>query len=92
MSFRDIEKKRASEIIKNVIGGKGNGLYANRNYPFVLEERIHNLWGEIRKDALNYFKRYNIVWWSDDEKNLPTGHVLSSQVSCINHLYWFPLR
>jgi hypothetical protein len=88
MNFRDIEKKRAPDIIENVIGGKGNGLYANRRYPFVLQDRTQNLWDQIRNDALDYFERYSIIWWSDDSRNIPTGHVLSSQVACINHLFW----
>ena len=81
MNFKDSEKRRAPDIIENVIGGKGNGLYANRRYPFVLQDRIQNLWDQIRNEAIDYFERYNIVWWSDDDRNIPTGHVLSSQVA-----------
>ena len=39
-----------------------------------------------------YFERNSIAWWMGDEKNEPTGHLLSSQVACINHLYFLRQR
>jgi hypothetical protein len=88
MNFRDREKMRAPELIHDIIGGEGNGLYRKKRYPFVLQERTDNLWNKIRQDALEYFEEYDIAWWSDDNRNIPTGHVLSSQVACVNHLFW----
>ncbi|OEU80443.1 MAG: hypothetical protein BA865_04050 [Desulfobacterales bacterium S5133MH4] len=37
---------------------------------------------------MDYFERNHITWWMGDKKNEPTGHLLSSQVACINHLYF----
>ncbi|MCK4823429.1 hypothetical protein KA005_47195 [bacterium] len=47
-----------------------------------------NLWAGIRDDVIKYFERNHIAWWMGDEKNEPTGHLLSSQVACLNHLYF----
>jgi hypothetical protein len=45
-----------------------------------------NLWAGIREDAKLYFKKNSISWW-DGTVDDPTGHLLSSQVACLNHLY-----
>ncbi|WP_300718864.1 hypothetical protein [uncultured Desulfovibrio sp.] len=80
-------------------GGKFNG----QPRPFVLQEAEKNIWAPIRENVLLYFNGHwpeadgKISFWrSGGEKlvgghvcRLPTGHVLSSQVACINHL--FPL-
>ena len=92
MNFRDKEKSRATDIIENVIRAKGNGLYGNKHYPFMLQDGQFNLWDGIREDALHYFNKYNIAWWRSGEEKLPTGHILSSQVACVNHLYWLRSR
>ena len=51
-----------------------------------------NLWAGIRDDAIRYFEENRISWWMGDSKNEPTGHLLSSQVACINHLYFLRQR
>ena len=49
-----------------------------------------NLYCEIREEAICYFRNNGIGWWkSNDALNTPTGNMLSSQISCVNHL--FPL-
>ena len=50
----------------------------------------------LRQGALDYFSEYSITWWlSRDEAvsrraagvvGLPTGHLTSSQLACVNHL------
>ena len=55
-------------------------------------EALHE---QIRQRTLDYFDEYKIKWWlSRDEANirraakvsgLPTGHLTSSQVACVNH-------
>jgi len=35
--------------------------------------------------VIKYFAENNIAWWHGNE---PTGHVLSSQVACLNHLFY----
>lgn len=49
----------------------------------------------IVQNVIDYFVEYKISFWKTniagiDEYNMPTGHTLSSQVSCLNHL--FPFR
>lgn len=48
----------------------------------------NNLFEPIRKDVLAYFERYDISWWRQHEdRYFPTGHLLSSQIHCLNHLF-----
>ncbi|MCE1189321.1 MAG: hypothetical protein LWX56_09285 [Ignavibacteria bacterium] len=62
-----------------------------------------NLYKKYRKGILTYFADNGISWWraergeSKDEdgatkdaakKKMPTGHMLSSQVCCLNHLFF----
>ena len=49
-----------------------------------------NLYRGIRTKAIEYFREYNITWWQClNEPNSPTGHMVSSQINCINHLFAF---
>lgn len=49
-----------------------------------------NLYRGIRTKAIEYFREYNITWWQcQNEPNSPTGHMVSSQINCINHLFAF---
>ena len=61
-------------------------MYKNATRPFVLIDPEKNLWSKIRKEAIAYFKTNNIVWWPGSSE--PTGHLLSSQISCLNHLFF----
>jgi hypothetical protein len=45
---------------------------------------MHNLYGPIRQEVLKYFRDNKISWWSGAA---PTGHTLSSQIACLNHLF-----
>ena len=55
------------------------------------KEGKFNLYPKIAEDAICYFSKNHIAWWALEQgKDKPTGHVLSSQISCINHL--FPIR
>ena len=66
---------------------KGNGYFRNKKYPFVLAKGINNLFEPIRdKDkVLQYFKVNGISWWGGYK---PSGHMLSSQMACLNHLFF----
>jgi hypothetical protein len=66
----------------------GAGIFFRKEREFVLQDATLNLWAGIRNDAMEYFKRNAIAWWMGDEHSEPTGHLLSSQVACINHLYF----
>ena len=72
-------------------GARKPGLYRNRMYPFCLplEYAAHNLFHEIRDDALKTFKRHDIVWHSSALPGLPTNHLCSSQVFAVNLLFPF---
>jgi hypothetical protein len=59
---------------------------------YVIQEgkELMNLYPTIREEAIDYFRQNGIGWWkSNDALNTPTGNMLSSQISCVNHL--FPL-
>ena len=63
---------------------KGGGSFKGKKYPFVLEKGVHNLFEPIRSSACQYFRDNNISWWGG---HAPTGHMLSSQIACLNHLF-----
>lgn len=50
--------------------------------PFVLQIAEANLFVPIQTKILDYFKDNKIKWWGGK----PTGHTLSSQIACLNHL------
>ena len=70
----------------------GAGLFFKKEREFVLQDATLNLWAGIRDDAIEYFKENSIAWWMGDENTEPTGHLLSSQVACLNHLYFVRQR
>jgi hypothetical protein len=56
-----------------------------------------NLYASIREQVVDCFKKHDIAWWlhlkeREDRadksglQHLPTGHLNSSQVACVNHL------
>jgi len=91
MSFRENERKRMVEIRDDIFRDPGGGKYSKLEREFVLKNPQLNLWGGIREDALDYFERNHIVWWGEGE-NKSSGHVLSSQIACLNHLFFLRQR
>ena len=91
MSYRDQERKRAIYIRESLFKDSGNGVFLGKKRKFVLNDPTLNLWEGIRVDALQYFKRNAIPWWKGNN-GFPTGHLLSSQVACVNHLYYLRQR
>jgi len=89
MNYRDQEKERIITKRDEIFRDPGGGTFKKKMYPFVLNNAQLNLWGGIREDAFRYFKENQIVWWGG-EKSGVTGHLLSSQAACLNHLY--PIR
>jgi hypothetical protein len=72
---------------------------ALRKPPHVLSPELahENLQADVRKSALSYFDAHGISWWLSDQEReerkqlaikepLPTGHLNSSQIACLNHL------
>jgi hypothetical protein len=88
MTYKEKERNRIVQLRDQLFKDPGNGILNGRPYPFVLQNPLLNLYEPIRQDALDYFQRNHIQWWGGD--TIPTGHLLSSQIACINHL--FPLR
>ena len=94
MSFRQDELKRLSQLAISQWPSQ-----AEREHPYVLAPALarENLHDDLRGSALAYFNEHEIAWWlSDAERSeredlkmterLPTGHLNSSQVACVNHL------
>lgn len=86
MQYREMERRRVIELRDDVFNDPGNGLFFGKAREFVLTDPALNLWEGIREDAISYFGQNNIQWWKGNGDG-PTGHLLSSQVACINHLY-----
>ena len=86
-SYKDSQYARQEDLINNsgvFNGDKGNGYFMGKPRPFVLRDGVNNLYEPIRNDVLQYFKENKISWWGGDK---PSGHTLSSQMACLNHLF-----
>ena len=85
---REKVKKLLSEKNEVFYGGKGGGYFMRSNRYFVLTEYEKNLFQQIKNKVISYFEKEKgngIAWWGG--KKNPTGHALSSQIACINHLF-----
>lgn len=84
MRYIKQEEDRQIELLKKQAiwfgNGQGGGIYRERSYPHLLEDRKYNLWKGIRSDAVEYFKRNKIKW------HTYAHNLKSSQVACVNHL------
>jgi len=92
MNFLTVEKKRqlAWKLTTKTLPreAKAPGLFGSRMFPFCLplEHAGLNLYSEIRDEALELFTRLGIVWHTSALPGLPTNHLVSSQVMCVNSL------
>src|SRR5262249_11070373 len=86
MSFLERERQRLVQQREEMFKDAGLGIFLGRPREFVLSNPAGNLWEGIRADALHYFDESDIPWWKGDSGG-PTGHMLSSQIACVNHLY-----
>jgi hypothetical protein len=86
VTFLEQERLRLIAARDRLFRDPGKGMLSGIPREFVLSEAGQNLWGGIRDDAIEYFRRCKINWWGGDQDD-PTGHLLSSQVACVNHLY-----
>jgi hypothetical protein len=91
MSYREDQRRRAVSSRDALFKDPGTGLFFGKQRDFVLKDPSLNLWAGIRDDAKHYFSTNRIAWWKGSEAD-PTGHLLSSQVACVNHLYWLRQR
>jgi hypothetical protein len=102
-SYRDAQEERQIELLPLIFKDPGGGVFhffdkqnkskiIRKNLPCVLINRELNLWEKIRTEAIEYFNEYNIEWHKDangEPKEGPEGHLLSSNIACINHLFFF---
>lgn len=88
----EFKKSQYERVVKLIDEGKifnndaGQGIFREKQYDFVLKDNSNNLYSPFKDRILDYFKKNEIAWWSGEL----TNHTLSSQVSCLNHL--FPIR
>ncbi|MBQ2026731.1 MAG: hypothetical protein II216_02855 [Alistipes sp.] len=86
--YKDSQYLRQEELIKtspNIFSGdKGNGFFMGKPRPFVLRNGVNNIYEPIRDKVIGYFKDNGISWWGGSQ---PSGHTLSSQIACLNHLF-----
>jgi hypothetical protein len=91
MSYREEQREKAIALRDAFFKDPGNGMFFGKKREFVLSEPSGNLWGGIREDAIQYFSRNKVSWWQGAAAE-PTGHLLSSQIACLNHLYFIRQR
>jgi hypothetical protein len=87
MSYYKEQRNKAEAKRDQIFGDPGGGTFKKKQWPFVLKNPILNLHEAIREDAITYFNRHNIPLWNGTATE-PTGHLLSSQVACLNHLFF----
>jgi hypothetical protein len=51
---------------------RGNGMFMGKPRPIILKNEQNNLYSEILKDCMDYFRYNNITWW----KGKLTNHLL----------------
>jgi len=86
LHYNEKQRERGVELVKSnfFAGDEGGGLFLRKSREFVLQDRENNLYEGITSDAISYFRQNKIAWWGG--RNV-TGHILSSQVACLNHLF-----
>ncbi|KAA6317049.1 hypothetical protein EZS27_032736 [termite gut metagenome] len=85
--YQETQRKKAINLIKNssvFYGEKAGKLFRKKERDFVLMNGQNNLFEPIKEDVRCYFCKNKISWWGG---NQPTGHVLSSQIACLNYLF-----
>lgn len=85
--YKNSQYIRQEELIKSsdiFLGDEGNGYFNGVPRAFVLRNGMNNIYEPIRDGVVKYFKDNNISWWGG---YTPTGHTLSSQIACLNHLF-----
>lgn len=90
MSYLEEQRRKAIGLRDKIFKDPGGGIYKNIGREFVLTENHLNLLAGIREDAIHYFTENKIPFW--DKGASPTGHLLSSQIACLNHLFFMRQR
>lgn len=90
MSYLEEERRRAVAARSRLLADPGGGVYRGAPREFVLSDPEANLSAGLRDDVLGYFASHGIAWHGGGAA--PPGHLLSSQVACVNHLGAFRRR
>jgi hypothetical protein len=90
MSYLEIQRQKVIRLRNEIFRDSGGGIFKGTEREFVLNEPRLNIWAGVREDVIDYFKRHKIPFWDSGDE--PTGHLLSSQIACINHLYFIRQR
>ena len=79
-----LNKSNSSIFPDDITGG---GWYNGKQRTFCLPKgkEVFNLYAGIRYSVKKYFEEENIAFWGE-QSSVP-NHILSSQVSCLNHLF-----
>jgi hypothetical protein len=87
-NYQEIQRIKAVKLIQEsnpvFYGAQAGRIFMSSKRGFVLMEQSKNLFEPIRNSTIEYFSQNNISWWGGKK---PTGHVLSSQIACLNHLF-----
>jgi len=86
LRYKEEQRLRGVRLVEKQFfyGAEGGGLFFRKSREFVLQDRKTNLYKDITNDAIRYFYLNGIAWWGG---RYVTGHILSSQVACLNHLF-----
>ncbi len=87
MNYKENQRKYQCKIRNELFDDPGGGVYRGVGRDFVLQNRLLNLFKDFRQSAVTYFDDHGICWWDGRLVKQPSGHLLSSQVSCVNHLF-----
>lgn len=86
--YREQQREKTIELINSghslFEGAQAGKIFLGAERAFVIKESDKNLYPTIRKEVSEYFRLNNISWWGGRSV---TGHTLSSQVACLNHLF-----
>lgn len=86
--YQEAQRKKQTELLKQkspvFYGAKGGCNFRGKDRDFVMTDGKHNLYAPIQDAVVKYFEENRISWWGGGK---PTGHVLSSQIACLNHLF-----
>jgi len=88
-NYRKTERKKVIALLKNTDlfnGAESGALVNGKERDHALKDWTQNFWPKLKDKPVNYFKKNGIAWNIYAQQ----GHVLSSQVSYVNHL--FPIR
>lgn len=75
-----------NDHLKGKVMNQGN--FRGKPREFVLQNGKDNLFDGIQSECLRYFDEKKISWWGENKtKHIPSGHLVSSQIHCLNHLF-----